>query len=109
MKIAFNRLAVCCVALATLVFASSFISLAADSPVAKKNLKLAFVTNNAATFWTIAKAGTKEAQKELGNVEVDFRIPSTGGVAEQQRILNDMVAAGVDGIAVSPIDAGQPD
>ena len=47
----------------------------------------------------------KTLQKELGNVEVDFRIPSTGGVAEQQHILNDMVAAGVDGIAVSPIDA----
>ncbi|HEY2761415.1 MAG TPA: sugar-binding protein [Pirellulales bacterium] len=105
MKITFNRLTFIAFTLAALVLSSSFISRAADSSNSNKKVKLAFVTNNAATFWTIAKAGTKEAQKELGNVEVDFRIPSTGGVAEQQRILDDMVAAGVDGIAVSPIDA----
>jgi ribose transport system substrate-binding protein len=71
-----------------------------------KKLKLAFVPNAAATFWTIARSGCESAQKELGNVTVDFRIPSTGSAAEQQQILNDLVAAGVDGIAVSPIDPG---
>lgn len=69
-----------------------------------KKLKLAFVTNTAATFWTIARSGCESAEKELGNVEVDFRIPSTGGAAEQQQILDDLIAKGVDGIAVSPID-----
>jgi ribose transport system substrate-binding protein len=69
----------------------------------KKKLRLAFVSNNAATFWTIARAGCDDAAKQLGNVTVDFRIPSTGQAAEQQQILNDLVAAGVDGIAVSPI------
>lgn len=67
-------------------------------------LKLAFVTNTAATFWTIARSGCEAAEKELGNVEVDFRIPSTGSAAEQQQILDDLLAKGVDGIAVSPID-----
>jgi ribose transport system substrate-binding protein len=71
---------------------------------ADKKLKLAFVSNNAATFWTIARSGTESAEKELGNVEVDFRIPSTGGAAEQQQIIDDLLAKGVDGIAVSPID-----
>jgi ribose transport system substrate-binding protein len=70
----------------------------------KKKLKLAFVSNNAATFWTIARTGSEDAAKELGNVQVDFRIPSTGSAAEQQQILDDLVAKGVDGIAVSPID-----
>jgi ribose transport system substrate-binding protein len=70
----------------------------------EKKLKLAFVTNTAATFWTIARAGCEDAGKTLGNVEVDFRIPSTGGAAEQQQILDDLLAKGVDGIAVSPID-----
>jgi ribose transport system substrate-binding protein len=74
------------------------------SPAPGKKLKLAFVSNNAATFWTIARSGCEAAQKELGNVEVDFRIPSTGSAAEQQQILDDLVAKGVDGIAVSPID-----
>lgn len=74
-----------------------------DSSAGKK-LKLAFVSNNAATFWTIARSGCESAEKELGNVEVDFRIPSTGGAAEQQQIIDDLLAKGVDGIAVSPID-----
>ena len=69
-----------------------------------KKLKLAFVSNNAANFWTIARRGTEEAQKNLGNVEVLFRIPSTGSAGEQQQILDDLLAAGIDGIAVSPID-----
>jgi len=72
----------------------------------KKQLKLAFVVNNAATFWTIARAGTEDAAKELGNVEVDFRIPSDGTAAQQRQILDDLLAKGVDGIAVSPIDPG---
>src|SRR5882757_9618717 len=63
-----------------------------------KKLKLAFVSNNAANFWTIARTGCDDAAKELGDVEVDFRIPATGSAAEQQQILNDLVAAGVDGI-----------
>ncbi len=70
----------------------------------KKKLKLAFVSNNAASFWTIARAGCMEAQKQLENVEVDFRIPATGAAAEQQQILDDLLAKGIDGIAVSPID-----
>ncbi len=77
---------------------------------AKKKLKLAFVCNNAATFWTIARSGCDDAAKALGNVAVDFRIPGNGQASEQQQILNDLVAAGVDGIAVSPIDpANQTD
>jgi ribose transport system substrate-binding protein len=69
-----------------------------------KKLRLAFVSNNAANFWTIARRGCEEAEKQLGNVEVRFRIPSTGSAAEQIQILDDLLAAGVDGIAVSPVD-----
>lgn len=68
-----------------------------------KKLKLAFVTNNSSDFWRIARAGCQEAEKSLGNVQVDFRIPATGGTAEQQQVLDDLLAKGVDGIAVSPI------
>jgi ribose transport system substrate-binding protein len=70
----------------------------------EKKLKLAFVCNNTANFWTIAKAGTAEASKELGNVSVDFRMPSDAQAATQQQILDDLVATKEDGIAVSPID-----
>jgi len=69
-----------------------------------KKLKLAFVVNNASPFWVIAKAGTTDAEKDLGNVSVDFRIPSGGTAAEQQQIIDDLLAKGVDGIAMSPVD-----
>ncbi|MBI1176229.1 substrate-binding domain-containing protein [bacterium] len=75
---------------------------ATSSP--QKKLQLAFVANNAANFWTIARRGCEEAEKQLGNVEVQFRLPSSGSAAEQQQILDDLLAAGVDGIAVSPVD-----
>ncbi len=71
---------------------------------ASEKLQLAFVTNNAAPFWVIARAGTAQAEEELGNVEVDFRIPSSGSTSEQRSILDDLLARGIDGIAVSPID-----
>lgn len=76
----------------------------ADGSAPKKKLKLAFVSNNAAPFWTIARSGCMDAAKDLGDVDVDFRIPSAATAAEQQQILGDLLAKGVSGIALSPID-----
>lgn len=69
-----------------------------------KKLKLAFVSNNAANFWSFARAGCNAAAQKLGDVEVDFRITASGGAAEQRQILDDLVAKGTDGIAVSVDD-----
>lgn len=66
--------------------------------------KLAFVTNNASEFWTIARKGTEKAVAEIPNIQVDFRIPADGTAAEQQRIIDDLLANGVQGIAISPVD-----
>ena len=74
------------------------------APGAEKTLHLAFLTNNAANFWTIARRGCEDAAREIGDVEVEFRIPGSGSAAEQRRILEDLLAKGVDGIAVSPVD-----
>ncbi|HTV39197.1 MAG TPA: sugar-binding protein [Candidatus Sulfotelmatobacter sp.] len=71
---------------------------------AAAHLKLAFVSNNTANFWNYARAGCDAAAKDLGNVDVDFRLPGTGSAAEQTQILNDLVARGVNGIAVSVDD-----
>ena len=71
---------------------------------ASKNLKLAFVTNNASDFWTIARAGCTQASKELGNISVEFKIPADGTAATQTGILDDLLSKGIDGIAISPVD-----
>jgi len=67
-------------------------------------VQLAFVTNNKSPFWVIAQAGCIEAQKKLGDVEVDFYMPSSGMASEQREILESLAKSGVDGIAVSPIN-----
>ena len=68
------------------------------------NLRLAFVTNNASDFWTIARKGTEKADAELNDVTVEFRLPADGTAAEQKRMLDDLLSKGVEGIAVSPVD-----
>lgn len=69
-----------------------------------KQLKLAFVTNNSSDFWTIARKGTEKADGELANATVEFKMPSEGTAADQRRVVDDLMAAGVDGIAISPND-----
>jgi ribose transport system substrate-binding protein len=71
----------------------------------QKKLKLALVTNTKNDFWQTVRFGCNNAAHNLGNVDVDFRFFTGSTVAEQQQILNDLVASGVDGIAISPIDA----
>ncbi|MEO6595095.1 MAG: sugar-binding protein [Planctomycetota bacterium] len=65
--------------------------------------KLAFVTNCVAEFWTIASKGCDAAKSEFG-VEAFVRMPPNGTAEEQKRILEDMLAKGIEGIAVSPKD-----
>ena len=70
---------------------------------ASKKYKLAFVTNNASDFWTIARKGTEKAAAEIPGIQVEFRI-NDNTAAEQQHIVEDLLAKGIDGIAISPID-----
>jgi len=65
--------------------------------------RLAFITNNASDFWTIARRGTEKADAELADVTVEFQIPD-GSAAGQKRIVDDLLAKGIDGIAISPVD-----
>ena len=69
-----------------------------------KTLKVAFVTNNSADFWTIARRGVEQADQELADVETEFRITADGTAAEQQRVVDDLLTKGVDAIAISPVD-----
>src|SRR5262245_9059529 len=95
-----SRLAViCCSLLAALTLVSC-----APKEEGGKRLKVAFVTNNASDFWTIARKGCEQADGELADVDVEFKIPSDGTAAEQRRIVDDLLAKGISGIAISPVD-----
>jgi ribose transport system substrate-binding protein len=66
--------------------------------------RIVFVTNNASDFWTIARKGTEKAQAELPNVKIEFRINDDGSASGQQRMVDDLLAKGISGIAISPVD-----
>lgn len=70
---------------------------------AKKH-KLAFVTNNPSDFWAIARKGTEKAAAENSNLEIDFRVNPDNSAATQQSMVDDLLAKGIEGIAISPVD-----
>ncbi len=71
---------------------------AADKPT------LAFVVNGASDFWKAAEAGVKKAQGELPDFNLELKYPEQAAVAIQQRLMDDLVTAGVKGIMVSAVD-----
>ncbi|WP_018855646.1 sugar-binding protein [Rhizobium sp. 42MFCr.1] len=74
------------------------VSHAADKPT------LAFVVNVASDFWKAAEAGVKKAQGEMPDYNMELKYPEQGSVAIQQRLMEDLVSAGVKGIMVSAVD-----
>src|SRR5688572_19348301 len=83
---------------------SSLLILAAVSCNRTKKPQIVFVTNNASDFWTIARKGVEKAKTELPNVDIDFKINDDGSAAGQQRMVDDLLAKGIAGIAISPVD-----
>ena len=65
---------------------------------------LAFVTNNPSDYWTICRKGTDAAAKGLPGVNVQFVMPDDGTAAKQRQDVDDLLAKGVKGIAISPVD-----
>ena len=81
----------------------ALVGLAGPSQTADKKT-LTFVVNGASDFWKAAEAGVKKAQTELPNYTLTFKYPEQSSAAIQTRIMDDLVAAGVAGILVSPVD-----
>mgnify|MGYP000226316507 CR=1 FL=1 len=71
---------------------------------AEDKKQLVFVVNGASDFWKLAEAGVRKAQKELPNYDLEFKYPEQAAAAVQQRLMNDLVAAGVSAIMVSAVD-----
>ncbi len=68
-----------------------------------ETIRVAYVTNGVDPFWTIAEAGAKAGAKEFG-VEVEVLMPPKG-LVDQKRMVETLLSNGIDGIAISPIDA----
>jgi ribose transport system substrate-binding protein len=88
------------VAAGALVLGLSAVSVASaqDKPT------LAFVVNGASDFWKAAEAGVKKAQAELPDYNLELKYPEQAAVAIQQRLMDDLVTAGVKAIMVSAVD-----
>jgi len=73
-----------------------------DETESTQRPKVAYITNGIASFWTFAEKGAKDAAQEFG-ADVNIQMPANG-VEDQKRICQDLLAQGIDGIAISPID-----
>ncbi|AGP37327.1 sugar ABC transporter substrate-binding protein [Sorangium cellulosum] len=89
-------------ALAALGCDNSGAGSAPGAPGERAKPKLAYITNGVAPFWTIAEKGVIDGAKEV-DAEVSVVMPSD--VNDQMQRVEDLLIRGVDGIAISPIDA----
>jgi ribose transport system substrate-binding protein len=76
----------------------------ATAATAADKKTLVFVVNGASDFWKIAEAGVNKAQGELPNYDLQFKYPEQAAAAVQQRVMEDLVAAGASAIMVSAVD-----
>jgi ribose transport system substrate-binding protein len=72
--------------------------------IAQDKPEIAFVVNGPSDFWKLMEAGVARAQTELPDVTLNFRYPERADAAIQQRVVDDLIAAGADAVAVSVVD-----
>jgi ribose transport system substrate-binding protein len=84
--------------------------LAAPALHAQARRSLAFVVNVSADFWTIARRGIERAGREHPDFDMEMIIPAQASAADQRRILDELLARRVAGVAISAINpASQTD
>ena len=64
---------------------------------------IAYVTNGVDPFWDLCAAGVRIAEKEF-DIKCEVHMP-TKGLVDQKRIMETLLAKGIDAMAISPIDA----
>ncbi len=83
---------------AALMLSTAHVAGAADKP------KLAFVVNAASDFWKLAEAGVKKAQAELPDYDMSLKYPAQPTAAQQNALMDDLVAGGTKAIMISSAD-----
>ena len=91
----------CALTLAFAVFGLNSCGKGGDKARAKP--RVAYMGNAIAPFWTIAEKGARKAAAEFG-ADVEVRMPGSNRAADQKRMVEELLAMGVDGIAFSPAD-----
>ncbi len=84
--------------------ATAALGLAMRPAAAQQKRTLAFVVNVSADFWTIARRGIEKANKEHPEFDMQMIIPAQASAAEQRRILDELIARQVAGVAISAIN-----
>ena len=84
--------------------AAAALAVAARPAAAQPKRTLAFVVNVSADFWTIARRGIEKANKAPPEFDMQMIIPGQASAAEQRRILDELIARQVAGIAISAIN-----
>lgn len=74
---------------------------------AQKKYRIGFVARQANDYWSLVRAGCDSAVQNMGDVQLDFRTPTGNTAADQNQMLNEMAASGVQAIAISPIDGDE--
>jgi ribose transport system substrate-binding protein len=85
------------------LFLLALLTLTVSLAAGAERKKLAYVTNGVDPFWNTAAAGVRAAEKKFG-VECEVLMPPKG-IVDQKRMIEGLIARGVDGVAISPIDA----
>lgn len=65
-------------------------------------LKLALVPNSCSRFWDTAQSGLNKFEQDTG-IKVPMLCPPHGGLEEQKKIVEDLVAQGYQGILISVV------
>lgn len=72
--------------------------------IAQEKKTLAFIVNVSADFWTIARRGIEKANREHPEYNMEMFVPGQASAADQRRIVDELLARKVAGIAISPIN-----
>lgn len=72
-----------------------------------KKIRVGFVGRQANDYWSLVRFGCDTAVVTLGDVELDFRTPGGRTPADQNQVLSNLVASGVQAIAISPINGDE--
>ncbi len=72
------------------------------APGGAAKVKVAYVTNGIDPFWDVAAAGARAGAKEY-NADVEVLMPKDP--EDQKRMVENLLAKGIQGIAISPISA----